>query len=119
MRQVITIDKYGRVSGLHHKDPKAFQLSSLGAVKHTRTSEVIWDEEVQKWFVEFRHIPEKLNFKYLEHWLYLQALHEQNFIAKVNFKDYYQQKKYFTDYDNAVKAEILVLDYLRVNGLAI
>ncbi len=49
MRQVITIDETGIMSGLQHKPGKGVDLRQFGPVRIERASEILWNEETQAW----------------------------------------------------------------------
>lgn len=53
MRQVISVKANGSISGLQHKPGKGIDLRQFGKANITRASEIVWNEMVQKWYVQF------------------------------------------------------------------
>ncbi len=53
MKQVITIDKFGRPVSLRMPDGVGFDLRRLGPVTMTRISDILLDDEHQQFYVQF------------------------------------------------------------------
>lgn len=107
MNQVITIHPDGLASGLQRKRGQGLDLRTLGAVMITRVSLVEWDEGWQQWIVRFIAGPrwgEKLTYK---------SSAEAGVIPDRCF----HHQAYFDDYDDAVRAEVAVLDRDRLGGI--
>lgn len=112
MRQVITIEKDGAVSGLEHKT--GFNLRVLGKAAVKRASEIVFDEPEQAWEVVFLNNNEKtLGSKKLGLWLYHECgVHSMGLNAYVS-----GSRVFFREYHEAARAEVAVLDYYRLRGV--
>ena len=106
-KQVVTIEPGGRVSGLQVKPGKGFDLRTLGDAKIERASEVLWDQDKQQWYVEIRK--GRYTGKVIT-WPMMSAVSGQlaSYLAS-------EPTAYFAEYDDAVAAEIAVLDHIRKN----
>ena len=102
MRQVITIGTGGGISGLQVKPGKGLDLRQFGRAVIKRASEIVWDEQQQKWFVKI------LTGRYGGKVLFWSMLHRAGFSESRKLAP-----AYFTDYDDAVKAEIAFLNHVR------
>lgn len=109
--QVITIHTDGTASGLQRKD--GLDLRLLGHAMIERTSEILWDELEQKWYVEFKHVPSE---PVLSIGLYHTIVLGMAYSGEVQV---YNAPMYFSEYDEAVEAEIKTLDWARLHGLLI
>lgn len=126
MGQVISILPNGEIQGLQYKPGKGLDLLSLPAQAHVvRASEILFDVDTQKWYVEFREgagaytgrlldfsvvqeCGEPLcdrNYDAAKHWSYSKPL---SFVANFTYQ--------FSSYDLAVEAEVDVLNCLRATG---
>lgn len=119
--QVVTIHSNGSLSGLERK--KGFDLKSLGKAKKERVSEIVWDEDTQKWYVEFKklHLSSTLTeslYSAARHYFFTNNLAEHFIDPDLDYSAVGGSNLiYFENYDEAVKAEIMVLDYLRLESL--
>lgn len=126
-RQVITVGSDGSLQGLQHKPGQGLDLRQFGAAKIERASEVVWHEGEQAWVVEFRAGAGSLNGNILdEHDVMAAGLDVMNPgfksirgawtpFGRTQGED--PAVLLFADYDEAVKAEVAVLDGLRANGI--
>lgn len=95
--QVITVTPDGEVSALRVKKGSGLDLRSLGStVEVERVSEILWEEVAQKWFVKFVAGP---------------------MAGKFIVKPGSTATCYFDEYEDAVEAEIAVLNYVRLQGV--
>lgn len=115
--QVITIREDGSVAGLQRRD--GLDLTTLGEADIVRASEVIWDKEKQKWFVEFRSAKEETGFTHVSVKLGCNAAGNLPIKNLDKFRQWCNAEPlmYFDTYEQGVKAEILCLDYLRLQGV--
>jgi hypothetical protein len=132
MKQVITIGADGSVSGLQVKPGKGFDLRCLGKAEIKRASEVIWDANSQMWKVELREGAGVYCGRMLDMFLAEESLGVDwwdllgdtwvvtTTPIKLRNEPEYDSKNelvlQFQDYDDAVKAEIAVLNGLRLQG---
>ncbi len=120
MDQVITINKEGGLEGLQRKD--GFDLRQMGEADIHRASEVLWSKEHQKWYVELRNVS---LYKYITDIVLVLASSNaeqvQGVVLRIKENGELEALPdeicYFTEYEEAVKAEIMVLDFLRLRGL--
>jgi hypothetical protein len=89
VKQVITVHQGGAISGLER--PNLLDFKQLGKAKIKRTSDIVWSEEQQKFYVYFIHL--------------------ETFLTDENDK-----LLFFTDYEDAKRAEVAHLDALRLQG---
>ena len=108
MRQVITIHTDGRVSGLQRKEGEGLDLRKLGHASIKRASEVLWDEVQQKWSVKITL--GKYAGKYITKTMQYAISCRTCFIDE----DFEETAMLFNEYDEAVSAEIMVLDHIRM-----
>lgn len=114
MRQVISISPEGVVSGLQHKKDQGLDLRQFGRAEIVRASEVVWDDRWQKWRVEFRegagqYAGTILSPQQLSALGVASQLPAYSVCVILN-------AVLFDEYDDAVKAEIAVLNTLRLQG---
>lgn len=114
-KQVITISPDGTLSGLQHR--RGFDLRKLGEVSISRASEVLWDEDHQRWFVEFRDAG-SLSGQCMTATVAFEALGAQwDFMLVSPATGLGADKRLlFAEYDDAVHAEITVLNAMRLAG---
>ncbi len=105
MKQVITIGADGSIQGLMRKT--GLDLRQFGKADIERVSLVTFNTEAQKFFVEF--IAGPLQGRVLTHTLYAACTGK-----RVSFKAA-KPTMLFDDYEDAVAAEIEVLDGYRLN----
>ena len=106
-RQVISFHATGIVSGLQRKPGEGLDLRSLGTADIRRASEVLWDQTTQKWYVKitlgkYKGIVITNRMR--------EAASTHTILANI---DTYTAHALFTEYDDAVSAEIAVLDHIR------
>ena len=106
-RQVIAFHTDGKVSGLQRKPGEGLDLRILGHASIVRASEVLWDEAEQKWFVKI------LIGKYAGKCITGSAMYAVGHRDYISASDFAKPPKLFTEYDTAVKAEVMVLDHIR------
>ena len=119
MKQVVTIGSDGTVAGLQHKPGKGFDLRKLGKADIQRASEVVWDADHQEWRVEFREGAGKYAGEILTDLIAQEALGhtwERQFPLLGLTRAGNARIFGFLEYDDAVAAEIKVLDGLRLRG---
>jgi hypothetical protein len=105
-QQVISIGPDGSMSGLQMKPGKGVDLRQFGRAQIERASEVQFDVAEQAWFVEIRkgkYAGRKITYD-------LWSLVTGN--ATLHRND--QPVMMFREYDDAVQAEIAVLNYIRL-----
>lgn len=125
-RQVITIGKEGSVSGLQRKPGQGLNLQTMGKAKTTRASEILWDEDEQKWYVDVLQEAGKgpvTRDKLMAVMTETQINDMVNeyrpvggFLGLVANMDGSDPRWMTGDYDAAVKVEIAYLDALRLKG---
>lgn len=103
--QVISISPKGEVSGLQVKPGKGFDLRKLGKAKIERASEVLFNEDNQKWYVQI--VKGKYAGDTVTYMRHQRALGEP-VMTNCDFT------LHFNEYDEAVQAEIAVLDHIRL-----
>ena len=124
-RQVITVGADGSLQGLQHKPGKGLDLRQFGPAHIVRATEVLWHETDQGWFVEFRSGPLTGELLDAGHVKAAGMDYESPpFPVKQNVYAAFGRNAaedepvlLFAEYDDAVKAEIAVLDGLRLNGV--
>ena len=128
MKQVITIEPGGIMSGLQVKPGKGLDLTKFGPANVQRASEICWDDMAQKWFIRLteRHadLVHKLGsdpvvtfvaYAYIvgkaapdvPHWLDADRDDDDELCGAI----------LFDSYDQAVSVEIEFLDAARLRGL--
>jgi hypothetical protein len=126
MRQVITINDQGHISGLQVKPGRGFDLRQLGTASIKRASEIVWSETHQKWFV---HI---MSGKYTDtvvttgfcHMVGYDVLNDPDTSYKSDLYVISTEENseacsnlpfciFFDNYEDAVTLEIAVLDHIR------
>lgn len=124
MKQVVTIGPDGTISGLQHKKGQGFDLRALGKAQIKRASEVLWSEPYQGWYVEMRGGAGRYSGWPLSRDLMRLAgdpevpPHTTGLIpANGEPPQPSALTLLFEEYEDAVKAEIAVLDALRLKGL--
>lgn len=118
-RQVVSVLGDGSVSGLTRKGDKAIDLRQLGMADIERVSEIIFCKTQQKWRAKI------INGPMAGHSITVDDIRaaEQNSGVSLGLDEITSIKMgedyvaLFDDYDTAVKAEIMVLDYLRQAGI--
>lgn len=124
MRQVITIEPGGIMSGLQRKPGQGLDLREFGKCSIERASEICWDDTAQKWFVKITSRHQGFIDRYMT--FISGAMTELDFecmtgkFGDPNELDPYDDGTaiaYFDNYDDAVKAEIEFLDAARLKGL--
>lgn len=118
MSQVVTISPEGVISGLQVKPGKGLDLTKIGKASVERVSLVEWSEEHQGWFVQIIRGPKAGTVLTRAVWA-AAGLREHledpgNSIAARVAED---GTLLFVDYDDGVRAEIMYLDKLRLQGV--
>ena len=110
-RQVVTISPDGSLSGLERKRGQGIDLKMFGQAEVVRASHIVWREgtEITRgWIVEFLKGPRA------ESLMVPADLEGTGLLA--DRRDATDGAALFDDYDDAVKAEIAVLDRDRLRG---
>lgn len=112
-QQVITIRPDGSVFGLDHKR-RGLQLRELGRAETTRVTLIEWSEKEQAWFIQWTQFSEGQSTG--GRWTY-QRFHS----AMVNYSQFngtllWDGVVYFHDYEDAVAAEVAVVQALQKKG---
>jgi hypothetical protein len=105
--QVITIQKNGTISGLERKQGQGVDIKQFGEAEVLRSSEVLWDSPKRAWYVSWLNRKEVLGE-------YLTTAQLYRVAGECISGD---GIALFTTYEDAVEAEIKVLDYHRIRGL--
>lgn len=119
--QIISIDSEGRLTGLDHKK-KGLNLCQFGAAKITRATDIVWNETLQMWQVKF------LQGELAGHILCIDHLHDAG-TSYVNLREHVIKhgttapssmngSVVFSDYDDAVIAEVYIIQAYTLRGLA-
>lgn len=109
---LVTVDRLGGLRGLQFKRGAGFDLRRMGRAEIHRISEIKWDEERQRWFVLF------LRGELAEKPLTILLAIDARMRLEVNdvlgtAPDPETGVLYFTDYDDAVAAEVACVQGLR------
>lgn len=110
MKQVITIQPGGALSGLQHKPGTGISLLSFGRGTVTRASEVLFCTDRQKWYVEFRSAG-----TYSGKTLKVSMITTARGLPATEASAEQDKIAYFDTYEEGVAAEIDVLNHLRLN----
>jgi hypothetical protein len=116
-RQVLTISPDGTIAGLQVKPGKGFDLRQMGRALITRASEVLFSEAKQQWYVEVRD--GRAAGRLIDQEMVASALAWDRLpmgTLTATVRDV-ENVLVFEEYDDAVAAEIAVLDGLRERGL--
>lgn len=109
--QVITIRGDGSIAGLQHKPGRGVDLKGFGRASIKRASEVLFSEEAQAWYVEFRsagvYSGRELSVSLL------REIDPDDTLRIVGF-DEGTGRVYFGEYDDAVAGEIAFLNHARL-----
>jgi hypothetical protein len=115
MQQVITIGPDGSVSGLHHKKGQGLDLRQFGKAQIERASHIVWDEQAQAWQVEVLTGPYAgLTLTWS---MWREATHLDDCPAALPSDQRDDATIQFAEYEDGVRAEIMVLNALRLKGL--
>lgn len=118
MKQLITIDKDGVVTGLQMKRGKGLDLRTLGVAKIERSSLIEWSDLYQKWYIKF------LNGKMANRVACVSIADDAGMADKVGesaiafhfeLETVAERSAYlFDDYEDAVIAEVKLIQALRI-----
>lgn len=117
MSQIITIAPDGTISGLQRKPNQGIDLTKFGKASVERASEIVWDEETQRWFIDVKTGP--LAGRTVTTLMWFEAVpgcplpHSVDCSKTVSLSD----PLFFESYDEAVAVEIKVLDGFRTQGV--
>jgi len=116
-QQVITIRPDGSLFGLQHKRGKGVDLRGFGHAEIKRVTLIVWDAKSQHWYIRFNdeRVDGRIN-KGQGTWG-TDLFHA----AGVNYHDYRGTRGFlstilFRDYEDAVDAEIAVVQSLQKCG---
>ena len=116
MKQVITIASNGIISGLQRKPGQGINLQQFGPARTTRASEIVWDEDQQLWFVDI--LQEAGRGKLTPKRWQDEGLRFESIACEFATGDAFNTDPiFFRSYDEAVGAEIMFLDALRLKGI--
>lgn len=101
MKQVVTVDPVGVVSGLQVKPGRGLDLRFLGRANISRVSEIEWNQNAQKWQIRILLGP------------YAGKLITDKMARKPGGLS---EPALFAEYDSAVDTEVAVLNALRLEG---
>lgn len=108
--QIITIAPDGSVSGLDHKK-KGVDLRKLGKAKIRRATLIEWDERKQAWFIRWEGREDN------REWTLPLFLNCHLLCSSFNGQAYHSSGVvYFEEYEDAVKAEVAVIQSLQKSG---
>ncbi len=117
MSQVITIRKDGSIFGLDHKS-RGLDLRRFGNASTQRATLIDWDEDRQRWTIEWfrRHndttwTSEEFKAVGLTHELF-QGEQFETMMDGTGI----ETPVYFTEYEDAVAAEVAVIQCLQKDG---
>lgn len=121
MQQLITIMPDGKMVGLQFKKGRGLDLKGFGPAQIERSSLIEWDEDAQAWFVRLLKVGEDglvLTWDYIAT-VFTRAeffAKRQGWLLDGTFGDMNDEKDrlLFTEYDDAVRAEIDVIQTLRM-----
>lgn len=111
MEQVITIAPDGSIETLRQKKGQGVDLRAFGEVQMERVSEVLLDEDKQEFYVRFLKGP--LAGLEVSEGLYGLIAETDFVLSKAD------ERKLFPDYEDAVQAEILIWNFVSLNGTKI
>ena len=113
-RQIISIGPDGSLVGLDHKK-KGLDLRQFGKAKTERATLIEWDENRQKWFVNWNDGPtwtvslfRDLNVCFFEY--------KGELVPTSYDMNDHERVVYFEDYEDAVSAEVAVIQAMQLNG---
>jgi hypothetical protein len=113
--QVVTVHPDGSISGLQRKPGQGFDLRTMGHAQIRRASEVIWDDMCQRWYVAILEPP--FRGRTLDRHVCRDSGVNLTSVMPESALEWDRAGcAMFFEYDDAVKAEIAVLDGLRVRG---
>lgn len=116
-KQVITFRPDGSIEGLQFKG-KGLDLRRFGRAKIERTSDILFDEELQKFTIKFLHGACAGQQARLQHVRHFGAQEE----VEAAFRPLLEGEDSgtllaFAEYDDAVKVEVILIQAARVAGL--
>lgn len=115
MKQVITIGPDGSIKGLQHKRGKGLDLRQFGRASIKRETIIQWDDVRQAWFILWKDDDETEAWRDAQ---FVEAGIEQAQLiewgAFVVTED--NGIVWFRDYEDAVLAEVAVIQALQVSG---
>jgi hypothetical protein len=121
-RQVITVNPDGSIFGLQHKRGQGVDLRKLGHAKVKRETLIEWDEARQAWTIRWT-TPERDEWGQLEwdHGTFRRAGVDHRahggFVYPSTVPDAHAEwAVFFDDYEDAVAAEVAVIQALQVAG---
>jgi hypothetical protein len=107
VKQLITISKDGTLTGLQMKKGKGVDLRKLGSASIVRSSLIEWRESHQAWFVKF--LNGELSYKEIT-----STLSDNLGLSLSPDSQFGEGVLLWEDYDDAVKAEIEVIQAIRL-----
>ncbi len=109
-KQVITISETGEIQSLRRKKGEGIDLRQLGHAEIERVSEIIFSNQEQKFYVHF--LVGALASRCLTYALYSAAT------GKATRFKAGKPIMLFEEYEDAVRAEVEVLDAIRASGFS-
>lgn len=117
IKQVITVRPDGSIEGLAFKN-KGLNLQQFGRAKIERTSEIVFDEALQKWTIKFLHGTCAGQTARLAHAMRFECVAElAERCPGLTANDSADTTLAFDDYDRAVQIEVLLIQAARLAGL--
>lgn len=123
MKQVIIIRPDGSIHGLQHKRGQGFDLRKMGNATIARETLIEWDEEHQMWFIEWAQ--DGPGFRKGTRWGH-GTLADAGFLAEdmagAEWWGHCGERRlpaptiYFADYEDAVTAEVKVIQSMQAAG---
>ena len=113
MSQLITIDEKGGMTTLLSKKGQGLDLRQFGQVEIRRSSLIHFCQETQEWFIEFlqgEFVNSCATKRLLRHWNISTPK------GMSNDPEETEGVLYFPEYEDAVKAEILIIQTIRKHG---
>ncbi len=106
--QVISIELGGAISGLQVKKGKGLDLRTFGKASIRRYSEILWQENEQKWAIAIRANPH--GSYYLSEFMFHEAMHPDQ-----SNHEYSIDKMLFDEYEDAVEKEIAYYNSMKIS----
>lgn len=111
-RQVFTITPTGGIEGLQRKPGQGVDLRRFGRAQIVRASEIVWQEDAQAWCIDFLTPPEPFRGPVT---LVMLIAADALRLAQTDVLGP-GGVCLFPEYDQAVAAEVRLLDHLRRSG---
>jgi hypothetical protein len=113
-KQVITVKPDGSLFSLQHKKGQGVDLRSFGSAKIERATLIEWSEDNQAWFIQWTKGPDAG-----DKWTFLNFGQPSSNFHHSKFNSVWLPGDpviYFHDYEDAVRAEVAVIQNLQRSG---